>query len=364
MGEKGLIFFILILPFLSFLFLFSSNFYPWVIKGESVFFDVTLKILSRNILYIFGFILGLIIPLSLFKKMRFFISWSLLFLLSLPIILGFSVKNTYRWIPLGSFALQPSEIFKIGFLLQISNFLSDMENRTKLIGFIIYLGLSLLLLSLIPHFSLIIAIIFVTLSLLFLNGIKLKYFLFCSIIFVFIFSSLVFFKKGYIIKRLESFKNREISYQVKQARIAISRGGIKGVGIGKGKIKYKFLPDLSKDFIFSLIAEEGGFVAITLLIFLYIMIIKSLFDGSLLIEDEFYRNYVLGVALFTFFNVFVHISVNLGILPVTGVPLPLISYGGSSGITYAFLFASSYRMIKERNKLKEEKTKILWSEYL
>jgi len=363
MGEKNLIFYIITLTFLSFLFLFSSNFYSWIIKGESVFLDVTLKILSRNILYLFGFIFGLIIPLSLLKKMRFFISWTLLFLLIVPIILGFSVKNTYRWIPLGSFTLQPSEIFKIGFLLQISNFLSDMENRTKLTGFVIYMALSIILLFLIPHFSVITAIIFVTLSLLFLKGIKLKYFILSSIVLAFIFSALIFVKKGYIMRRLKSFKNRETHYQVKQAKIAISRGGIIGVGVGKGKIKYKFLPDLSKDFIFSLIAEETGFVGISILILLYMMIIKSLFDGSLLIEDEFYRNYVLGVALFTFFNVFVHISVNLGILPVTGVPLPLLSYGGSSGLTYAFLFGSSYKMIKERDKLKEEKIKILWPRY-
>ncbi len=364
MGEKNLIFYIITLTLLSFLFLFSSNFYSWIIKGESVFLDITLDIISRNILSIFGLLLGLTLPISLFKKMRFFISWTLLLFLTFPIIMGFSIKNTYRWIPIGSFTLQPSEIFKIGFLLQISNLLSDKKSKLKLTGFITYTLLSIIILFFIPHFSLIVSLIFVTLSLLFLKGIKLKYFILFLITSIFIFLSLAFIKKGYVIERLKNFKERETSYQVKQAKIAISRGGILGVGVGKGKIKYKFLPDLSKDFIFSLIAEEGGFLGISILIFLYMMIIKSLFDGAILIEDEFYKNYILGVALFTFFNVFVHISVNLGILPVTGVPLPLLSYGGSSSLTYAFLFGSSYKMIKEKNKLKEEKIKILWPRYL
>ncbi len=363
MGERNLILSVLILSLLSFIFLFSSNFYSWIFKGQEVFLDTLIKILSRNILNVLSFFLGIIIPLSTLKNARFFISWSLLFFLLVPVILDISIKNTHRWITFYDFTIQPSEIFKIGFLLQISNFLSEVQNPLRISGFIIYFLISLFFLYLIPHFSMIVSIIFVTGTLIFLKGIKLKYFILTFLILPILFLSLISMKKGYVMNRIKSYKSGEEFYQVKQAKIAVSRGGLFGVGIGKGKIKYKFLPDLSKDFIFSLIAEETGFLGISILIFIYMMLIKSLINGALLIEDEFFKTYILGTALFTFFNVFVHISVNLGIIPVTGVPLPLISYGGSSGMTYSFLFGSSYNIIANREILREEKIELLWSRY-
>ncbi|MEO0270467.1 MAG: FtsW/RodA/SpoVE family cell cycle protein [candidate division WOR-3 bacterium] len=363
MGERNLILSVFILSLLSFIFLFSSNFYSWIFKGEKVFLETILKILSRNILNVISFLMGIIIPLSFLKSTRFLISWSLLFFLLVPIILDISIKNTYRWITFYDFTIQPSEIFKIGFLLQISNFLSEPKNPLRVSGFLTYFLLALIFLYLIPHFSMIVSIIFVTGTLIFLKGIKFKYFLIAFIILPLLLFSLIFIKKSYVMSRIKSYRSGEVVYQVKQAKIAISRGGIFGVGIGKGKIKYKFLPDLSKDFIFSLIAEETGFLGISILIFIYLVLIKSLIDNALLIEDEFFKTYVLGTVIFTFFNVFVHISVNLGILPVTGVPLPLISYGGSSGITYSFLFGSCYNIIANREILKEEKIELLWSRY-
>lgn len=363
MGERNLILSVFILSLLSFIFLFSSNFYSWIFKGEEVFLDTLIKILTRNILNVLSFFLGIIIPLSMLKSARFFISWSLLFFLLVPIILDISIKNTYRWITFHDFTIQPSEIFKIGFLMQISNFLSEPQNPLRVSGFITFLLLSLFFLYLIPHFSMIVSIIFVTGTLIFLKGMKFKYFLITFTILSILLLSLIFIKKGYVMSRIESYKSGEVIYQVKQAKIGISRGGIFGVGIGKGKIKYKFLPDLSKDFIFSLIAEETGFLGVSILIFIYMILIKSLIDGAILIEDEFFKTFVLGTAIFTFFNVFVHISVNLGILPVTGVPLPLISYGGSSGMTFSFLFGSSYNIIANREILRKEKIELLWSRY-
>ncbi len=363
MGEKNLIFFVILLIILSFIFLFSSHFYSWIIEKDTNFMDITLKILSRNILYITGLISGLLFPVSLLRKFRFFISWGLLIFLALPIMMKISIKDTYRWIPLGGFTIQPSEIFKIGFLLQISNFLSGNLNKIKIIGFLTFVLISIILLYLTPHFSVIISLLFVTISLLFLKGINLKWLSISSFSVFMILISLIFIKRDYVLERIKSFKEKKIHYQVKQAKIAISRGGFWGVGIGKGKIKYKFLPDLSKDFIFSLIAEETGFIGVFILLFIYLNIIKSLIDGGISINDEFYKTFVLGVALFTFFNVFVHIGVNLGIIPVTGVPLPLISYGGSSGITFSFLFGTSYKIMKEKEKFKDEEVKILWPRY-
>ncbi|MEN3043886.1 MAG: FtsW/RodA/SpoVE family cell cycle protein [Candidatus Hydrothermales bacterium] len=363
MGERNLIFYVLTLSLLSFIFLFSSSFYSWIFVGEEIFFEDLMKIISRNILNIIFFLIGLIFPITIFKKFRFFISWTFLILLSVPLILDISIKNTHRWLTVGDFTIQPSEIFKIGFLLQISNLLSEPHNLIKFIGTFSYIVLSIFLLYNIPHFSMIISIIFVTFSLLFLSGLKLKYLLLPFLISNLIIIGLLIFKRGYVVSRIEKYISGESVYQVKQAKIAISRGGIFGVGIGKGKIKYKFLPEVSKDFLFSHIAEETGLLGILILILIYSLIIKTLFDSAILIEDEFYKNFLIGTGLFIFFNVFVHIAVNLGLLPVTGVPLPLLSYGGSSGITYSFLLGSSLNIIKNQASYKRKESFVLWSKF-
>ncbi|MEN3046189.1 MAG: FtsW/RodA/SpoVE family cell cycle protein [Candidatus Hydrothermales bacterium] len=363
MGERNLIFFVLTLSLLSFIFLFSSSFYSWIFVGEEIFFEDLMKIISRNILNVIFFLIGLIFPIAIFKKFRFFIAWTLLILLSVPIILDISIKNTHRWLTIGDFTLQPSEIFKIGFLLQMSHFLSEPYNLLKFIGTIFYILLSIFLLYNIPHFSMIISIIFVTFSLLFINGVKLNHLLLPLSISLLIIIALLSLKRGYVISRIEKHMSGETVYQVKQAKIAISRGGILGVGIGKGKIKYKFLPEVSKDFLFSHIAEETGLLGVFILILIYSLIIKTLFDSAILISDEFYRNFLFGTGLFIFFNVFVHISVNLGLLPVTGVPLPLLSYGGSSGITYSFLLGVSLNIIKSEVGHSKEENFVLWSRF-
>ena len=116
-----------------------------------------------------------------------------------------------------------------------------------------------------------------------------------------------------------------------QAQIAIGSGGIWGQGLGQGsQTQYGFLPEPQTDFIFSAIAEEFGFLGIAILLLLFLIMLWRLIKIALKAETNFPRLFASGLAILLFSQIFIHIGMNLGILPIIGIPLPLISYGGSS----------------------------------
>ncbi len=123
----------------------------------------------------------------------------------------------------------------------------------------------------------------------------------------------------------------KIGWSQNQAKIAIGSGGIFGQGFGKGsQTRYGFLPEPQTDFIFAALAEEFGLVGIGLLFFLFLILLWRIIKIAILARNNFCRLFAAGLAILLVSQIFIHIGMNLGILPIIGIPLPLVSYGGSN----------------------------------
>lgn len=148
-------------------------------------------------------------------------------------------------------------------------------------------------------------------------------------------------KVSYITQRVDNFlsdnktsiQNQSINFQTKQGLIAIGSGGFFGLGFGKSVQKFGYLPEVQGDFIFSVIAEELGFFGVLMLLTVFGIIGYRAFQIGLHTEDLFARYAAVGISLWLLTQAFVNIGVNLNILPLTGVTLPFVSYGGSSLIS-------------------------------
>lgn len=257
---------------------------------------------------------------------------------------GATTHGVRGWFKIGSASVQPVEVVKLVLVLVLARYFSrrhvEIGRIRHLLVSGLYVGFAALLVMMQPDLggSLILGAIWI--AVVFFSGIHLKH------LFVFALASLlvagvawISILKPYQQDRIKSFINpyrdpRGTGYNTIQAMIATGSGRIWGKGIGFGTQSHlNFLPESETDFIFSAFAEETGFSGSMLLVVLF----GALFWRILLIgmraQDNFSKLYVLGFASLVFSEAFIHIAINLGLLPVTGIVLPLISYGGSSMIT-------------------------------
>jgi len=244
-----------------------------------------------------------------------------------------------RWINLRFFTFQPSELAKISMVIFLSDYMSRNAHRIKsfLHGVAVPLAVmagfqGIILLQ--PDFGAVISIGILSVTLLFIGGIRLKYIfgivgVSAPVIGILIYSA------SYRIARLTCFINpwqdsQGCGYQLVQSFLAFGRGGLTGVGVGGSKQKLFFLPEAHNDFIFSLIGEETGFIGVLFVlgIFLYLMI--RLFKMARLIEDPFGYYLAVGLTLMITSQALINFAVTIGLMPTKGLPLPFISYGGSA----------------------------------
>ncbi|MDA8942165.1 rod shape-determining protein RodA [bacterium] len=273
-----------------------------------------------------------------------------IFLLVLVLFFGSSGGGAQRWLDLGFIRFQPSELMKIIVPMTIAAILSEKSLPPRPLLVIISLtaiGLVVLLIAMQPDLGTSLLIGASGVYVLFFSGVRVTLlknrWLNLSLL-LSIFISSLFFAWNYLLiayqkRRILTLFNPESDplgsgYHIIQSKIAIGSGGLTGKGITKGsQSQLDFVPEQSTDFIFSVLAEELGFLGFLLLIIIYSLIIYRCLTLSLKCEDNFSR--LLGASLtFVFFTyIFVNIGMVSGLLPVVGVPLPLISYGGSSLIT-------------------------------
>jgi len=305
---------------------------------------------------IYGLIPGLIlafiafrIPLAFFKKLAlpiFLINLIILGLVFLPQI-GVKYGGASRWLNLGLFSLQPAEFLKITFLLYLAALFSSprslsqqkeaKKSNLSLVVFLILLGVLSLFLIFQPNIG--------TLSIIFLMA-ALVYFgagtpLWQSVLITLIgLGGLISLIKiaPYRLSRLLVYLNPEIDplgmgYQIKQALIAVGSGGIFGLGLSLSRQKFGFLPQSMGDSIFAVFAEEGGFIGATILILLFLVFIWQGLKISKKSSDKFSQLVALGIFSWIGLQAFINMGSMIGILPLTGIPLPFISYGGSHLIT-------------------------------
>ena len=272
------------------------------------------------------------------------------FLLVLVLFFGSSGGGAQRWLDLGFIRFQPSELMKIIVPMTIAAILSEKSLPPRPLSVIISLVAIMLVVLLIarqPDLGTSLLIGASGVYVLFFSGVRVTLlrnrWLNLSLLLSMFIGSL-YFAWNYLLiayqkRRILTLFNPESDplgsgYHIIQSKIAIGSGGLTGKGIAKGsQSQLDFVPEQSTDFIFSVLAEELGFLGFLLLIIIYSLIIYRCLTLSLKCEDNFSR--LLGASLtFVFFTyIFVNIGMVSGLLPVVGVPLPLISYGGSSLIT-------------------------------
>ncbi len=294
-----------------------------------------------------GMVVMLLVVVTDYSLLRN-VSWLLYALtlgsLAAVLVVGTERFGARRWFQIGTFDLQPGEIAKILLTVVIAHIIASRQGRRPYFETI---GLTLLvvvpcvfLIMRQPNLSTALTIVFVWLALVFVGGIERQHaivMVLAGIGMVFLIQQLGLIQ-GYQIERIEKLLGINVAagdtYQIDQARVALSSGGIFGLGYQAGTFsQLRLVPARHTDFIFSVVGEELGFAgAITFMTLITLVILRAL-RGAWLSRDTFGRLLCVGVAAMLFLQTYANIGMQLGILPVTGVVLPFVSYGRSNLLT-------------------------------
>ena len=291
-----------------------------------------------------------------FINIRFWNDYSLLIFLILIILLvavkffGVQSQGSRRWINLFVFNLQPSELMKVGIILFLSNYYhkissSDVSKFKYLFYPLIALTIPFMLVLTQPDLGTAILILVSGILITWLAGVRWKIFAYLSGLFVILAPIAISFLEPYQKKRILTFLNPDsdplgAGYQIIQSKIAVGSGGLGGKGFLKGTQSYlEFLPEKHTDFIFTLFAEEHGFLGSLGLLLIYIIIIYRVLRIGAISRSYFAKLFCYGYGSAIFFYVTVNMSMVLGLLPIVGSPLPIMSYGGSSMLATMIGFA-------------------------
>lgn len=273
------------------------------------------------------------LPLDWFKKiapLALIVSLILLIIVLIP-GLGETTLGARRWLNLAGFNLQPTELIKLSLSLYLATWLA--KDRSFWL-YLVLLGFILGLVMLQPDLGTAIVIIFSAVLTYYISGANIFYLI--SVGFMGILSGLaLIFTSAYRKERLLTFFNPArdplgSSYHIKQALIAIGSGGLWGLGLGQSRQKYQFLPQVTTDSIFAVIAEEIGFFGAGLVILALFFIVIRALRIARLAPDNFSRLLAAAIAGWIGIQAVINLAAMLALLPLTGVPLPFISYGGSS----------------------------------
>jgi len=269
-----------------------------------------------------------------------------------------AVRGVKSWYKIGPISIDPIEFAKIVLIILLAKYFSVRHIEMYRIKHILLSGFYVLLPALLifsqPELGSILILIFLWLGILFISGIKIRHFLIlclCGLLVLILGWSA--FLKDYQKERIINFIMPQIeplggAWSQAQAKIAIGSGGIFGQGLGQGsQTQYGFLPEPQTDFIFAAIAEEFGLAGVGVLLFLFSFLIWRIIKISLSASSNFPRLFATGFSIVLISQVFINIGMNLGILPIIGIPLPLVSYGGSS-LIMTFVGLGILQSIKAR----------------
>jgi cell division protein FtsW len=275
--------------------------------------------------------------------------------------IGKEVNGSRRWIDLGLFSVQISEMAKLIMILYLSGYmvrhadkLANGEAYKPLLLPLAVLAVVSALLLLEPDFGTVVVIFSTGLALLFLSGVKIERLLLLFFTVLLVMGG-VFMLASYRVKRLLAFTepwehSQGVGYQTVHALMAIGDGGWFGSGLGAGVQKLFYLPEAHNDFLFSVLAEEFGFVGIVVVLFFYGWLVQRAFVigfNADKVKQHFGAYVAYGIGFWMGFQVLFHIGVNLALLPPKGLTLPLMSYGGSSLLTTLLAMALLMRVHRE-----------------
>lgn len=265
----------------------------------------------------------------------------ILFVLIAVLFLGTNVRGTHSWFDLGFYRFQPSEVGKFVLVVVLAHFFSkhikDRRRFVSVITSLIYVTVPFVLILLEPDLGTGLVYIGLWLGMLLASGMRMRHFVILTLMGAFVLALGWTQLKPYQKDRLLVFMNPsaaellEAGYNVHQSEIAIGSGGLMGKGLGQGtQSQLKFLPEQQTDFIFAAAAEELGFAGAVFLLTLFAILIIRMIWIARLARDDFGMFIAVGVASIFLVQIIVNVGMNLGVMPVTGIPLPLVSYGGSS----------------------------------
>ena len=299
---------------------------------------------NQGLFFIIGIFLMIIVSNIDYKKYYKLSNKLLLFciiLLILVLIPGIgTVRNGSRsWFGIGSFGIQPSEFTKLALIIFTSKYLSNNENSMKNFkkGVFPILGLTLIIFGIImlqPDFGTGTILVMTIIGILFVAGLNIKIFIRFGLVGVIGVIGLIIIAP-YRLKRILSFLNPwsdplGSGFQIIQSLYSIGPGGLFGLGFGNSIQKHFYLPEPQTDFIFSIISEEFGFLGILIISILFLTIFYNSLKISIKCNDLFGKYLAFGITFGMIFQTLLNLSVVVGLIPVTGVTLPFLSYGGSS----------------------------------
>ena len=336
--DKTLLISVIILSLFGLLMIYSSS----SIWAEYKFNDPYKYLKTQSLFLIIGYIIIYIfskIDHHIYKKYSNLILLSSIILLVLVLIPGIgSVRNGSRsWFGIGSFGIQPSEFAKLGIIIFTAKYLSknkikDIKSSVLPILSIVILIFGLIMLQ--PDFGTGVIIVMTIIVMLFISGVNMNFFIKIGILGLIGIIILVIIAP-YRLERITSFLNPwsdplGSGFQIIQSLYAIGPGGLLGMGLGNSVQKHFYLPEPQTDFIFSIISEELGFAGVLIISTLFITIIYHGIKISLTKEDTFSKYLSFGITFSLAFQTILNLMVVVGLIPVTGVTLPFLSYGGSS----------------------------------
>ena len=337
-GKKLVIIMLLLITF-GMVMIYSASSYSANIRYGDEFYFVKKQILGF-MLGVVGFCATFMWDYHKFYKIRWWVIGISVVLLVLVFVPGIGVagNGARRWIGVGGFTLQSSEVAKFGFVIFSACYMSKNYNKMKTFkGILPVLGAGgcvCLLVLLEPNLSVTLCIGMVMIGMLFVGGIRLKHFLIIAIPALALVPILIIIEP-YRLLRLMAFVNpwanpKEEGFQLIQSLYSLGGGGVFGVGLFNSRQKYLFLPFSESDFIFSIIGEEFGFVGCLILCITYVLFILEGFKIARNAKDRLGAYLAYGITLLIATQLLINIAVVTGSIPPTGIPLPFISAGGTS----------------------------------
>ncbi len=328
-----------------------------LVSGLVIFASAALGVLASNEVKFFAVVktqliyallggglalwLGILIPYTFYKKYAHVLFGGALVFTSLVFVPGLSVYHggAHRWIDIGPFSLQPSEALKFAFVVWIAYWCTRYRNQFKnwkygFLPYVISLGLVSVVLLAQPDFGTYLVIVGASFITYFIGGARkqhIKYLLLCGVVgFV-----ILILLRPYMLERIKTFVNnthdpRGSSWQLNQSLIALGGGGLAGRGLGQSVQKFNYLPEPIGDSVFAVLGEELGFIGTMYLIVLYAIVSIRGYVIAKTAGDQFGRLLASGIVSIILIQATLNIGSMLGMLPLTGVPLPLVSHGGTA----------------------------------
>tara|TARA_Y100000768_G_scaffold216960_1_gene163576 strand:+ start:1933 stop:3021 length:1089 start_codon:yes stop_codon:yes gene_type:complete len=337
--DPYLFFSLFLLSSLGLFFLFSAS-------------NADVGIVSKQFIYVFaGFVIMILVSQpdpDIFRRNSGFLLIFSLLLLGLTYLFGPEINGAQRWIRIGSFSFQSSELLKLAVPIYLSNFLFNKKlpiQRNEIFISLLIIFLCFFIVFRQPDLGTALIIACSGLFVLFLSGLSWSFmggsFALLILSSPFIWNILL---QPFQRQRIATFFNQDsdpfgASWNIIQSKVAIGSGGLLGKGFGEGsQTQLNFLPETETDFIFSVIGEEFGFLGVLFLLCVYLFILLRCFYLALNARDRFCRLVIGGLSLTFAANLIINLSMVVGLLPVVGMPLPFISKGGSSLLSLFFAF--------------------------